>query len=138
MELHATRDAPGMAREAVLDMCAETGERDMRELPAPLERNLLLLVSEVVTNAVLHARGPTSRLLLTADAGSDVVLVAITDSKHGFGAETKRHAGGYGLYLLDKLTSRWGVEDAGPETLGTKTWFEFSLAGREAERAHVS
>jgi two-component sensor histidine kinase len=138
LELHATRDAPALAREAVLDMCTETGERDMRALPAPLERNLMLLVSEVVTNAVLHARSPASPLLLTADARSDVVLFAITDSKHGFGDEAKRHAGGYGLFLLDKLTSRWGVEDAGPETLGTKTWFEFSLAGREAERAHVS
>jgi hypothetical protein len=129
LELRASRRAPGMAREAVLDMCAGAGRRDAPALPAPLSRNLQLLVSEVVTNAVLHASSPAARLLLTADVGNEAVLVAVTDSKHGFGPETKRHAGGYGLFLLDKLASRWGVEDAGAEAAGTRVWFEISLAG---------
>jgi anti-sigma regulatory factor (Ser/Thr protein kinase) len=89
----------------------------------------VLLVSEIVTNAVLHSRGHADELHLTADLQDHAIHVAVTDSGHGFGDDIKRHAGGYGLFLLEKLAGRWGVESAsGREDQATRVWFDFDLA----------
>jgi anti-sigma regulatory factor (Ser/Thr protein kinase) len=67
-------------------------------------------VSELVTNAIVHAPAPGElRLSLLPD----VLRVAVTDS--GTGAPEPRHAsstreGGRGLYLVNALTSAWGME----------------------------
>jgi anti-sigma regulatory factor (Ser/Thr protein kinase) len=128
LELRATPDAPGLARAAVQEMCATNGEPG-RGGAAAQSRDLVLLVSEIVTNAVLHSRGHADELHLTADLHDHAIHVAVTDSGHGFGDDIKRHAGGYGLFLLDKLAGRWGVESAtGPEDAATRVWFDFDLA----------
>ncbi len=70
----------------------------------------VIVVSELVTNAITHAPAPGElRLSLLGD----VLRVAVTDS--GAGAPEPRHAsstreGGRGLYLVDALTSAWGME----------------------------
>lgn len=70
----------------------------------------VIVVSELVTNAITHAPIPGElRLSLLPD----VLRVAVTDS--GSGAPEPRHAssireGGRGLYLVDALTSAWGME----------------------------
>jgi anti-sigma regulatory factor (Ser/Thr protein kinase) len=129
LELRATPDAPGLARAAVQEMCAPSGAPGSGGLAASQSQELVLLVSEVVTNAVLHSRGHADELLLTADLHDHAIHVAVTDSGHGFGDDIKRHAGGYGLFLLDKLAGRWGVESAtGREDPATRVWFDFDLA----------
>jgi DNA-binding response OmpR family regulator len=70
----------------------------------------VIVVSELVTNAITHAPAPGElRLSLLPD----VLRVAVTDS--GAGAPEPRHAsstreGGRGLYLVDALASAWGME----------------------------
>ncbi|MFF6959923.1 SpoIIE family protein phosphatase [Streptomyces sp. NPDC008317] len=67
-----------------------------------------LVVSELLTNAVTHARGPVS-LRLIRDAG---LICEVSD-----GSDTSphmRHAqlldeGGRGLYLIGQLADRWGT-----------------------------
>jgi nitrate/nitrite-specific signal transduction histidine kinase len=120
--------APVIARAAVSNLCTATGA-DGQEVPASLPDNLLLLVSEVVTNAVLHSNGPAgAQLVLTANVVDDSIRVTVTDSGAGCPGEIRRRAGGYGLYLLDKLASSWGVEQAGGPPARTTVWFELSLA----------
>jgi anti-sigma regulatory factor (Ser/Thr protein kinase) len=85
----------------------------------------MLLVSEVVSNAVQHSPGPTGApVLLAAAVGEKIVHIAVTDAGRGF--TPRRHDpradGGYGLYLLDKAASRWGIDQVG----GTRVWFELS------------
>jgi anti-sigma regulatory factor (Ser/Thr protein kinase) len=83
---------------------------------------VLLLVSEVVTNAVLHAR---SEVVIEVEELAGVARVEVTDASplrprpHRFGAES---ATGRGLRLLDQLSLRWGTapHDAG----GKVVWFE--------------
>jgi anti-sigma regulatory factor (Ser/Thr protein kinase) len=114
-------DAPGQARTAVSRMCDELG------VDSGLRGTLLLLVSEVVSNAVLHSRVPDDATIgLTASLCDDAVRIAVTDAGAGFTPTRRdpaRIEGGYGLYLVDKAASRWGVEGSAPTTV----WFELSL-----------
>jgi anti-sigma regulatory factor (Ser/Thr protein kinase) len=82
-----------------------------------------LLVSEVVTNAILHAR---TTVTLTVEVSDEVVRIAVRDGSpmrprlHAFAPTS---ATGRGLRLLDALARRWGV-DADPVTGGKIVWFE--------------
>jgi CheY-like chemotaxis protein len=84
----------------------------------------VIVVSELVTNAITHAPAPGElRLSLLPD----VLRVAVTDS--GSGAPEPRHAsstreGGRGLYLVDALTSAWGMESLPPG--GKVVWAELT------------
>ncbi len=127
LALQPTPQAPGLARAAVRELCAADDEPGARQVSAARSRELQLLVSEIVTNAVRHTDDPTVRLTLTAEMAKDSIRVAITDSGHGFGEESKRHAGGYGLFLLDKLASRWRVEQLDDRSADTRVWFELPL-----------
>jgi anti-sigma regulatory factor (Ser/Thr protein kinase) len=92
-------------------------------------RDVLLLTTELVTNAVLHAHvDETETLELRAHVDNGVVRVAVTDS----GAATRPRVrevdvdvpGGMGLFLVEQISDRWAVEggDGGP----TRVWFELA------------
>ena len=80
-----------------------------------------LLVTEIVTNAVLHAMAP---MMLRVDVNADVVRIEVSDGSqlpprvHAFSATA---ATGRGLRLLESLAERWGVR---PEPGGKVVWFE--------------
>jgi anti-sigma regulatory factor (Ser/Thr protein kinase) len=82
-----------------------------------------LLVSEVVTNAVLHGR---SDVLLVVEDRGDSAYVSVSDTSpmplrvHNFAVES---ATGRGLRLVDQLAQRWGV-DAATSGQGKAVWFE--------------
>jgi anti-sigma regulatory factor (Ser/Thr protein kinase) len=87
---------------------------------------LVLLVSEVVTNAVLHSNAPTDvPILLTTSVTEETIHVTVTDTGDSFTPlprRPERRYGGYGLHILDKAARRWGVDRVG----GTRVWFELS------------
>lgn len=80
-----------------------------------------LLVSELVTNAVLHARTP---MTLVVRLRKDGVRVEVHDGNpaaptmRDYGAEAMT---GRGLSLVADLASRWGVER---DSAGKSVWFE--------------
>jgi anti-sigma regulatory factor (Ser/Thr protein kinase) len=84
-----------------------------------------LLVSELVTNSVQHARvGPEDSIEMTLSIGGELIRVEIADSGPGFepppdsgGAERER---GWGLFFVAQLASRWGVDTGTPGCV----WFE--------------
>jgi anti-sigma regulatory factor (Ser/Thr protein kinase) len=91
-----------------------------------------LLVSEIVANAVLHAR---SDLVLRASAGLGRVRVSVEDRE---GATLPRPASagtsddsesGWGLFLVESLSAAWGVEVT-PD--GKRVWFDLPEAPPEA------
>jgi anti-sigma regulatory factor (Ser/Thr protein kinase) len=74
-----------------------------------------LLVSELVTNAVRHApHEPGDTVRLSVRMEGDLVHVEVCDRGRGFEppALRKRLAdeSGWGLYLLERLSSRWGTQ----------------------------
>jgi signal transduction histidine kinase len=92
----------------------------------PVWEDLRLLVTEVVTNGVRHGseRGPVSVLVRVGD---QVVRVEVSDCGRGFSPPEAPlpHAdgtGGWGLQLVDRVASSWGVRVNG----ATCVWFELA------------
>jgi anti-sigma regulatory factor (Ser/Thr protein kinase) len=92
-----------------------------------------LCVSELVTNAVLHADiAPEDELRLDVsidDGGS--LRVTVTDSGRGFDppAASGGDESGWGLFIVDRLSDRWGVE-RGQQT---RVWFEMGTRAAQRE-----
>ena len=118
LDLQRGVEAPRIARAAVSEL-----SRELR-LAASLVQTLVLLVSEVVSNAVLHSSGPPDvPITLTARVTADTVRVTVTDAGRGFTPKQRDPEScqdGYGLYLVEMTASRWGVDPSGP----TSVWFE--------------
>jgi anti-sigma regulatory factor (Ser/Thr protein kinase) len=84
---------------------------------------LRLLVTELVTNSVKHAGAHS--VVLKVLVGRSVVWTEVTDEGPGFDpAATGRprdDRSGWGLFLVERLAHRWGVNQEGQST---KVWFE--------------
>src|SRR4051812_16535179 len=92
---------------------------------AALRADACLLVSELVTNSVVHAGQPDGAPLhLGATAIDGVVRVRVEDL--GRGPVRLRapvgSTGGFGLRFVDLLAARWGVS----HEHGTQVWFELA------------
>lgn len=88
-----------------------------------------LLVSELVSNAVLHA-GTDVRVLV--EHRDEVVRVEVSDTS-ARSVRSRRHrldsGTGRGLLLVDRLSRSWGVDDSEG---GKTVWFEIGLEGAAA------
>ena len=114
----ADRRAPGQARSALQ---ALNGELD-HELAADIR----LLVSELVTNSVRHTG--SADIELEVWRSDEVVHVDVRDHGAGFevsGSPQPGDASGWGLFMVDRLADRWGVQTNGD----THVWFELSRRG---------
>ena len=118
IELEPNPGAPAEARAAIAAFSKNHG------LDTAALATLMLLVSELATNAVIHPEvAPPAEISLLARLAGTVIRVEITDRGSGFTPQERDHTrvdGGYGLYLLDKAATRWGVERRD----GTTVWFE--------------
>ncbi len=118
IRLPPTTDSVPMARRFV--------RQQLRDSECDVD-TVILLVSEVVTNAVLHAR---SDIRVSVEVRGDIARVEVADSSpasprlHRFHVES---ATGRGLRLVDQLATGWGVE-AAPSGDGSGNgkvvWFE--------------
>ena len=119
--LTADRGAPRAARSALDELNSH--------IDPGLKDDIRLLVSEVVTNSVIHAQPETpGEVVLDVYASDEVVRVAVTDYGPGFVAEERPRGGdrsGWGLMMVDQLADRWGVE----LDQGTEVWFELARPG---------
>jgi anti-sigma regulatory factor (Ser/Thr protein kinase) len=102
---------------------ARTLARDRLDAACPADTvtTVALLVTELVTNAILHARTP---LHLTVEIRSGRVRIAVEDESADRPA--LRHydpdaVTGRGLALVQQLASSWGVE---PTPSGKSVWCE--------------
>ncbi len=89
---------------------------------------LLLLISELVTNAVVHTGCPAVLRMLFPSAPAAPVRVEVADNS--VTPPLPRHAGreetgGRGLELVDGLADRWGWQ---PEGHGKRIWCEVDRA----------
>lgn len=93
-------------------------------MPAAVLEDLLLLTSEVVTNAVLHGAAPiTLQLeLLDLPAGARVSVTDCHDQPPTVRASDRAAIAGRGMAVVDAIATRWGVEwlPQGGKTI----WFE--------------
>ena len=95
---------------------------DPSEVPVAVVEDVLLLVSELVTNAVVHAGSPA---VVKLDADVERIKVTVAD-RDGDGQPNVKEPdpsvpSGRGVLLVDRLAARWGVE---PQVAGKVVWFE--------------
>jgi anti-sigma regulatory factor (Ser/Thr protein kinase) len=99
--------------------------------------NAELLVSELVTNSVRHAGLPEEASIeFSVRASSEVLMVEVADAGHGFehnGPPRPRvvsgvaEPSGWGLFLVDRISDRWGAVQMDGET---RVWFELRPGAR--------
>jgi anti-sigma regulatory factor (Ser/Thr protein kinase) len=104
------------AREFVAETLERWGRREQTEAA-------VLLTSELVTNAIIHARTQVAVTIRVADQGLRVVVVDESDHRPSLRTDTNELAGGRGLRLVEAMASSWGVF---PEGQGKAVWFELA------------
>ena len=111
----------------------EEARRFVREsvgpVPGGIVDDAVLLTSELVTNAVRHA-GLDDRdaIEVTVSVDTRVLRISVMDRGPGFDPDAvvrrRSDEGGWGLDLVRRLSSRWGVDR---RDVGTDVWFEIDL-----------
>jgi anti-sigma regulatory factor (Ser/Thr protein kinase) len=93
--------------------------------------DLRLVISEVVTNAVRH--GGDGDMLVAVTPKRGFLCVQVTDTGDGFAPRPRAYEpdedGGFGLFLVERLTRRWGLTR---EMGNTRVWFEFDFTAAKA------
>jgi anti-sigma regulatory factor (Ser/Thr protein kinase) len=115
--LSVTPEAAAEARHALAALAGKIPDGRMRDLR--------LLVSELVTNAVRHADLHHDDVIdLVVELVGHRLRVEVHDPGGGFvpsaPSPDPARPSGWGLYLVAELADRWGV-DSGDKTL---VWFE--------------
>ena len=127
MTLPTASRAVRLAREATRDALATWRL-------ACLEETAVLLVSELVTNSVRHARD-SEAITLELEAAGTWLRIEVTDADPRW-PQPRTPAGfdgsGFGLMLVDALAGKWGVRETG---IGKAVWAE--LDARQAGEARV-
>ncbi|MFI9720459.1 ATP-binding protein [Streptomyces sp. NPDC052396] len=130
MEVRADPAEVGRARKWARSRLAGSGIG----VDEPLADTLILLISELVTNAVVHTGCPgVLRMLFPGASGTPgavthpragIVRVEVTDNSARPPRQRCAHGddtGGRGLELVEGLADRWGWQ---PEGAGKRIWCE--------------
>ncbi|MCX5200793.1 ATP-binding protein [Streptomyces sp. NBC_00237] len=92
--------------------------------------DVLLVVSELVTNACLHAEGPDS---LRVASDGKVLRLEVTDRSGGEPAPRTPHRagrpGGHGMFIVQRLCLDWGVARVSEDSAvpGKTVWAELAV-----------
>ena len=116
LELPGTPAAPSVARLFVRNLCQEWGASSVCDVAE-------LLSSELVTNAVVHARSPVELEAAYDDACG--LRIDVYDRSPDPVSQTPRPMadsaeGGRGLAIVAQLATHWGVD---PSAQGKRVWF---------------
>ncbi len=121
----AAPESVGQSRRFVADALAG--------LPEDVRGTVVLMVSELATNALVHA---TSDFELAIDQTPAFIRVEVSDAS-GESPElrspTSREPHGRGLRIVDELSDEWGTTDASDRP-GKSIWFKVALRGAAASR----
>jgi anti-sigma regulatory factor (Ser/Thr protein kinase) len=125
VKLASAADSAAEARHALAELSGRVADERLHDVR--------LLVSELVTNAVRHADlAPEEAIRLIVEESAGGLRVEVHDPGRGFdwtgrdrGAE---EPGGWGLYLVETLADRWGVDRNDVTTV----WFEVDRLAAQA------
>ncbi|MFJ4670875.1 ATP-binding protein [Kitasatospora purpeofusca] len=89
--------------------------------------DLVLLVAELVANAMLHGDGPLELVLHVTEAR---LRVEVSDRSPAMPEPRRPHnpglPGGHGLFIVQRTADRWGAE---PHSQGKTIWAEVGVPG---------
>jgi anti-sigma regulatory factor (Ser/Thr protein kinase) len=118
-------------------LCDRTAPYAVRQALAKLDSlgsvlgDLLLIASELVSNAVLYSGCSTEDVItVRLERAADHVLLSVWDPGVSGRSATvavaeQRSFGGFGLWLVEQLAHRWGTERAE----GYRVWAEVAVNG---------
>ncbi|CAM5492360.1 non-specific serine/threonine protein kinase OS=Streptomyces rochei OX=1928 GN=G3I25_03230 PE=3 SV=1 [Streptomyces rochei] len=115
-------EAAASAREYVREVL----EHDDQALDAERLDDVLLVVSELVTNAYRYGTEPDDSLLVAVLTTPERVRVEVHDptrKRPRMRNESGERARGRGLHIVDALADRWGTND---REFGKAVWVEMS------------
>ncbi len=109
----------------------------LRRIQEPAVGDAVLVLSELVSNAIRHARPLSSgKIVVTWDIADNVVWIAVTDGGSDSRPVSVRPPvsalGGRGLNIVSMLAREWGVEDGARGT--TTVWAQVGLRDTWPER----
>jgi anti-sigma regulatory factor (Ser/Thr protein kinase) len=120
LELPGTPAAPSVARLFIRNLCAEWGADAFCDVAE-------LLSSELVTNAVIHARSSV-QLEAAYDETSELRIEVYDRSPDEVDRSPQPPSdgaeGGRGLAIVARLACRWGVDPCEP---GKRVWFTLNM-----------
>lgn len=110
-------------RAAVTDVASQLGA------PSHLQGDIALATSEAAANAIVHAyrRRPPGAIRISVGLTDERILVMVADAGDGFTRRGDSPGLGLGLPLIETLTDRLEVNEAGPS--GTELVMHFRLDG---------
>jgi anti-sigma regulatory factor (Ser/Thr protein kinase) len=121
LSLPPNKNAPGLARNFVVDHGSA--------LPDDVMNDAELLVSELVSNAVLHG---SPAITLCVDVDPPRIEVGVRDEGKALPTPAVEPPPpslprGRGLVIVDRLANSWGVTPTDPPP-GKTVWFELGTA----------
>ncbi len=99
LRVESNIDAPSLSRSHL---------RSMKSRLEPRFEDVVLLVSELVSNSVRH--GSSNGIDIKVITRDGQIRVEVTDEGPGFSATDPRGEG-LGLAIVEKLSDRWGMKD---------------------------
>jgi anti-sigma regulatory factor (Ser/Thr protein kinase) len=113
LQLDRVRGATALARRSIRTRLHLLVTQDALD-------DVLLIVSELVTNAVLHGSGA---IALRLEFDGRRITGRVSDEGRGFASRgldrPADRIGGNGLHIVEQIASRWGVNDD-----ASQVWFE--------------
>jgi anti-sigma regulatory factor (Ser/Thr protein kinase) len=125
LSLAPTPESAGLARRFVAAALAEWDVAEATETAT-------LLVSELVTNAMLHAR---TELHLTLRLAAGRLRLEVHDGSPRLPGRKRYSADsgtGRGLFLVEELSAAWGADHT---AAGKRVWCEIGLADEQRDAA---
>lgn len=120
LELPCDEAAPGAVREAL----------EQFEWLGWILGDVMLVASELVTNAVIHSDCPSDSTLRVGAwmERDEMIAISVTDPGNSGLSALPRSAsefgdGGWGLMIVDQLAARWGTERSN----GYRVWAEMAI-----------
>ena len=111
-------DGPAQARQIIAE---ELSSR----LPVGVLNDIKLMVSELVTNGIVHGSPRRDTPVLLDLVVNGDIQCRVLDHGPGFAGYPPRRSaasgGGWGLQVVEQLADRWGVQRSPQQT---EVWFE--------------
>jgi anti-sigma regulatory factor (Ser/Thr protein kinase) len=123
LDLPPTAESASAARDALAPLGERLGDSQLE--------TVRLLVTELITNSVKHGEPGESPVQVSVTLTDGAVRVEVSDAGPGFEPPPRpdqplESPSGWGLYLVDRLAHRWGVDSSG----GSAVWFELDRSDR--------
>jgi anti-sigma regulatory factor (Ser/Thr protein kinase) len=107
-------EGPAKARRIIADELAT-------RVPAPVLDDVKLMVSELVTNGIVHGSAEADEPVMLDVLVNGDIRCRVLDHGEGFATRAReKHFGGWGLQVVEQLADRWGIQCSPQQT---EVWF---------------